>query len=261
FKLLLLLYEIHFSEDEVKVIGNDTDYQYQIHTAGIYIVTEVKGLLNLIWDNKTSLMLQLDQKFKGKVCGLCGNFDGNANNDFMKHNGEVVTDPADFGNSWKVNPDCPDLTNTIDFCKESPHRVVWAEKRCSIITSDVFKVCHTLVDSGLYYDACVKDTCACDTGGDCDCFCTAVAAYAAECRKKGACVAWRSPSICPLFCDYYNPPGKCEWHYKSCGQPCLRTCKNPSRTCSDQIPLLEGRCNFFLILCLFYRLYQSLQTS
>uniref|UniRef100_A0A673HZF1 VWFD domain-containing protein n=1 Tax=Sinocyclocheilus rhinocerous TaxID=307959 RepID=A0A673HZF1_9TELE len=245
FKLLLLLYEIHFSEDEVKVIGNDTDYQYQIHTAGIYIVTAVKGLLNLIWDNKTSLMLQLDPKFKGKVCGLCGNFDGNANNDFMKHNGEVVTDPADFGNSWKVNPDCPDLTNMIDFCKESPHRLVWAEKRCSIITSDVFKVCHTLVDSGLYYDACVKDTCACDTGGDCDCFCTAVAAYAAECRKKEACVAWRSPSICPLFCDYYNPPGKCEWHYKSCGQPCLKTCKNPSGTCSDQIPLLEGWCNFF----------------
>ncbi|KAK9952101.1 hypothetical protein ABG768_017959, partial [Culter alburnus] len=52
------------------------------------------------------------------------------------------------------------------------------------------------VDSGPYYDDCIRDTCACDSGGDCDCFCTAVAAYAAECRKKEICVTWRSPDIC-----------------------------------------------------------------
>ncbi|XP_043084733.1 mucin-2 [Puntigrus tetrazona] len=239
--LLFGRYEILLSEDGVKVLeGNGTDYQYQIHSAGIYIVTEVKGLLNLIWDNKTSLMLQVDPKFKGKVCGLCGDFDGNANNDFKKHNGEVVTDSIDFGDSWRVDPNCPDVTNSIDFCKVNQHRSAWAEKRCTIIRSDVFEDCHALVDSGPYFDACVRDTCACDSGGDCDCFCTAVAAYAAECRKKGACVAWRTPGICPLFCDYYNPPEKCKWHYKSCGPPCLQTCKNPSGACSDQIPLLEG---------------------
>uniref|UniRef100_A0A8C1UHN6 VWFD domain-containing protein n=1 Tax=Cyprinus carpio TaxID=7962 RepID=A0A8C1UHN6_CYPCA len=170
---------------------------FHIHSAGIYVVTEVKGLLNLIWDNKTSLMLQLDPKFKGKVCGLCGNFDGNAKNDFMKHNGEVVTDPEDFGNSWKVNPDCPDVTNMINVCKENPHRRVWAVKQCSIITTDVFKDCHALVDFGPYYDACVRDTCTCDSGGDCDCLCTAVAAYATECRKKKVCVEWRSQKMCP----------------------------------------------------------------
>ncbi|XP_067292702.1 mucin-2 [Pseudorasbora parva] len=239
--LLFGLNEIHLSEDGVKIIkNNDTDYEYEIHSAGIYIVTEVKGLLNLIWDNKTSLMLQLHPKLKGKVCGLCGNFDGNANNDFLKHNGEVVTNPDEFGNSWKVNPTCPDVTNVIDLCKEYSHRSVWAEKRCSIIRSDVFKDCHALVDSTQYYDNCKTDTCTCDSGGDCDCFCTAVAAYAAECRKKGVCVAWRTPSICPLFCDYYNPPGECEWGYNSCGPPCPKTCRNPTGTCSDQIPLLEG---------------------
>ncbi|KTG38571.1 hypothetical protein cypCar_00040556 [Cyprinus carpio] len=168
-------YEMILSEEEdVKVIeSNGTEYRYQISSAGIYVVIE------------------------GKVCGLCGNFDGNANNDFMKHNGEVVTDPEDFGNSWKV-------------------------------------------DSGPYYDACERDTCACDSGGDCDCLCTAVAAYAAECRKRGACVAWRRPNFCPIFCDYYNAPGDCEWHYKTCGSNCIKTCKNPSGTCSDQIPPLEG---------------------
>ncbi|XP_016322212.1 mucin-2-like [Sinocyclocheilus anshuiensis] len=235
-------YEMILSEEEdVKVVeSNGTEYRYKITSAGIYVVIEVKGLLNLIWDKKTSVMIQLNHKLKSKVCGLCGNFDGNANNDFMKHNGEVVTDPEDFGNSWKVNPNCPDVTNVMHPCDANPHRRAWAIKQCIIITTPVFTDCHSLVDSGPYYDACVRDTCACDSGGDCDCLCTAVAAYAAECRKRGACVAWRRPDFCPLFCDYYNAPGECEWHYKPCGSTCMKTCKNPSGTCSDQIPPLEG---------------------
>ncbi|XP_058622662.1 mucin-2 isoform X2 [Onychostoma macrolepis] len=193
---------------------------------------------NKICETTKTICKSITLLFGGKVCGLCGNFDGNANNDFMKHNGEVVTDPEDFGDSWKMDPYCPDLKNMI-YLKENQHWSVWAEKQCSIITSDVFKDCHALVDSGPYYDACVRDTCKCEGGSDVG-FCTAVAAYAAECRKKGACVTWRSPSICPLFCDYYNPVEICEWHYKPCAPPCLITCKNPLAYCSDQIPLLEG---------------------
>ncbi|XP_057185195.1 mucin-5B-like [Triplophysa rosa] len=236
-------YKVILSEpDGVKVVeSNGTDYQYQIHSVGAHIIIEVRQLLNLIWDGKTSLMLQLHPNFKGKVCGLCGNFDSNANNDFVKHDGEEVTDAVVFGSSWKVTSSCPEVNSLMNPCEKNPHRSAWAIKQCSIITSNVFKDCHSHVDSAPYYDACVRDTCACDTGGDCECFCTAVTAYAAECRKKGACIAWRSPNICPLFCEYYNnPPGECEWHYKTCGSTCMKTCGNPSGTCSNQIPLLEG---------------------
>lgn len=52
------------------------------------------------------------------------------------------------------------------------------------------------VDPRPFYDNCVRDSCACDTGGDCECFCTAVAAYAQACNEAGVCVAWRSPDIC-----------------------------------------------------------------
>ncbi|RXN22579.1 mucin-2-like isoform X5 [Labeo rohita] len=251
-------YKMILSEaNGIKVVeSNGTDYQYRIHTAGIYNVIEIKGLLNLLWDNKTSLMIQLHSKFKGKVCGLCGNFDGNANNDFVKQDGQEVTDAVVFVNSWKVNPICPEVSNVINPCQKNPHRSAWAIKQCNIIKSPVFKDCHSHVDSGPYYDACVKDTCACDSGGDCDCFCTAVAAYAAECRKKGACVAWRSPTICPLFCDYYNSaPDECEWHYKTCGSPCMKTCRNPSGTCSNQIPLLEA--NTYITRSFYYCCYWS----
>ena len=47
-----------------------------------------------------------------------------------------------------------------------------------------------------YYEACVSDVCACDSGGDCECFCTAVAAYAQACHEAGVCVSWRTPDVC-----------------------------------------------------------------
>ncbi|KAL0155873.1 hypothetical protein M9458_050136, partial [Cirrhinus mrigala] len=59
-------YKMSLSEENgIKVVeSNGTDYQYRIHTAGIYNVIEIKDLLNLLWDNKTSLMVQLHPKFK-----------------------------------------------------------------------------------------------------------------------------------------------------------------------------------------------------
>ena len=47
-----------------------------------------------------------------------------------------------------------------------------------------------------YYEACVRDACGCDAGGDCECLCDAVAAYAQACLDKGVCVDWRSPDFC-----------------------------------------------------------------
>ena len=62
--------------------------------------------------------------------------------------------------------------------------------------NSLYCCCPAQVDRTNYYDACVKDTCACNSGGDCECFCSAVEAYAAACNRAGACVRWRSPSIC-----------------------------------------------------------------
>ncbi|KAM7003499.1 mucin-2-like [Tautogolabrus adspersus] len=241
-KLYLGNKEIVLSEEDVKVINQNKgiDIPYQVHTIGIYLVIEAKNGLVLIWNKKTTLMIKLSSTFKGKVCGLCGNYDGNIKNDFTTRNKEVVVEALEFGNSWKVSPTCPNAKALKNPCSLYSHRQAWALKHCSIINSKVFAFCHSKVDPQNYYDACVKDTCACNTGGDCECFCSAVAAYAAACNKAGACIKWRTPTICPLFCDFYNPDGECEWHYEPCGKPCMKTCRNPSGECYNQIPELEG---------------------
>ncbi|CAL8294515.1 unnamed protein product [Boreogadus saida] len=241
-KLYLGNTEILLSDEKIKVMkqSHEAEIPYQVHSIGIYLVIEAKNGLILIWNKKTTLMIKLNPSYKGQLCGLCGNYDGSVKNDFTTRNHEVVAEAVQFGNSWKVSPTCPDVDAIKRPCQLYSHRQAWALKHCSIINSEVFAACHSQVDPTNYYDSCVKDTCACNSGGDCECFCSAVEAYAEACNRAGACVRWRTPSICPLFCDFYNPIGECEWHYEPCGDTCLKTCKNPTATCSSQIPAMEG---------------------
>ncbi|XP_040183621.1 mucin-5AC-like isoform X3 [Rana temporaria] len=241
-KVFMENYELVLTEEHVEVVerGIGGVVPYKVRHMGIYLIIEADNGLILMWDKKTSIFIKLSKEFEGKVCGLCGNYDGNGNNDFTTRSQSVVGDIAEFGNSWKIAQSCPDANVPKDACTANPYRKSWAQRKCNIINSLVFSACHAQVDPSKYYDACVADACACDTGGDCECFCTAVAAYAQACGETGICVSWRTPSICPLFCDYYNPEGECEWHYKPCGAPCLKTCKNPSGKCLHELAGLEG---------------------
>ncbi|PNI26738.1 MUC5AC isoform 1 [Pan troglodytes] len=241
-KIFLGGFELKLSHGKVEVIGTDESQEvpYTIRQMGIYLVVDTDIGLVLLWDKKTSIFINLSPEFKGRVCGLCGNFDDIAVNDFATRSWSVVGDVLEFGNSWKLSPSCPDALVPKDPCTANPFRKSWAQKQCSILHGPTFAACHAHVEPARYYEACVNDACACDSGGDCECFCTAVAAYAQACHEVGLCVSWRTPSICPLFCDYYNPEGQCEWHYQPCGAPCLRTCRNPRGDCLRDVRGLEG---------------------
>ncbi|XP_040607306.1 mucin-5B [Mesocricetus auratus] len=241
-KIFAESYELILHEGNFKVVerGPSGDLPYKIRYMGIFLVIEIRSGIVVSWDRKTSVFVRLQQHYKGRVCGLCGNFDDNGINDFTTRSQSVVGDVLEFGNSWKFSPSCPDAPVPKDPCTTNPYRKSWAQKKCSIINSETFAACHSQVDSTKYYEACVHDVCACDSGGDCECFCTAVAAYAQACRDVGVCLSWRTPDICPLFCDYYNPHGECEWHYQPCGAPCLKTCRNPAGHCLVDLQGLEG---------------------
>ena len=82
---------------------------------------------------------------QGRVCGLCGNFDDNALNDFTTRSQSVVGDALEFGNSWKFSPSCPDAQAPKDPCAANPYRKSWAQKQCSIVNSATFSACHAHV--------------------------------------------------------------------------------------------------------------------
>ncbi|XP_037398844.1 mucin-2 isoform X5 [Pygocentrus nattereri] len=225
---------------EERWLDSGPSIHYTKRIVGLYMVIESDIGLTVFWDRKTTVRIMLQPQHMGEVCGLCGNYNGNGKDDFTTQGQLQVSNILEFVNSWKVKSDCPDAKPDFDPCFQTPNRHTWAKMQCSIITGNTFKDCHKKVDPKPYYDNCVKDSCACDTGGDCECFCTAVAAYAQACNEAGVCVAWRTPEICPVFCDYYNAPDECTWHYSPCHTPCYKTCLNLEGVCLNPLPNLEG---------------------
>ena len=44
-----------------------------------------------------------------------------------------------------------------------------------------------------------------------------------------------------VFCDYYNPPNECEWHYEPCGNHSFETCRTVNGIHSNiSVSYLEG---------------------
>lgn len=76
---------------------------------------------------------------------------------------------------------------------------MWAEKKCGMLKSEIFESCHGEVPVEKYMKRCVYDACACDQGGDCECLCTALAAYAHSCTMKGVPIRWRTPDLCRKY--------------------------------------------------------------
>ena len=47
-------------------------------------------------------------------------------------------------------------------------------------------------------------------GGDCECLCAAISAFARACSIAGVPARWRTPDLCPLMCEARekHPGGK-----------------------------------------------------
>uniref|UniRef100_A0A3Q3GMK1 Mucin-5AC-like n=1 Tax=Labrus bergylta TaxID=56723 RepID=A0A3Q3GMK1_9LABR len=143
---ILLGSEFHLKDANFHVIkGSSKVFPEQMHKMGIYMVVTIKPGLVLMWDQKTSLFIKVSPQFQGKVCGLCGNYDGNSQNDFTTRSLDVVADVLEFGNSWKVSSNCPNAQSIKDPCASNGYRASWAKRQCSIINSVTFSSCHSQV--------------------------------------------------------------------------------------------------------------------
>lgn len=79
-----------------------------IHRAGIFIVVEAPGLgVQVKWDRGTRIYVQLTSRWKGRVQGLCGNYNGDTLDDLKTPSSGVEVSALLFGNSWKLEDVCP----------------------------------------------------------------------------------------------------------------------------------------------------------
>ncbi|KAL6086589.1 hypothetical protein STEG23_010757, partial [Scotinomys teguina] len=159
--------------------------------------------ITLLWDQRTTVHVQAGPQWQGQLAGLCGNFDLKTVNEMRTPENLELTNPQEFGSSWAA-VECPDTPDPRDMCVLNPLREPFARKECGILLSEVFETCHPVVDVTWFYSNCLTDTCGCSRGGDCECFCTSVSAYAHQCCQQGVVIDWRTPRLCPYDCGFFN---------------------------------------------------------
>ncbi|XP_042533232.1 SCO-spondin-like [Dipodomys spectabilis] len=187
--------------------------------AGLFLLLTTRLGLTLLWDGGTRVLIQLSPRFRGRVAGLCGDFDGDASNDLRSRQGALEPVAELAAHSWRLNPLCPEPGDLPHPCTVNGQRAPWARARCGAMLHPLFAPCHAEVSPQQYYEWCVYDACSCDSGGDCECLCSAIATYADECARHGCHVRWRSQELCPLQCEGGQV-------YEACGPTCPPTCHN-----------------------------------
>ncbi|XP_035991595.1 LOW QUALITY PROTEIN: otogelin [Fundulus heteroclitus] len=182
----------------------DIKQQVFIWPAGYFTIIHFpEEDVTILWDRKTTVHIQVGPRWQGKLSGLCGNFDLKTVNEMRTPDNIDSPTAQEFGNSWTAT-ECVNSPDIRHPCSLSPLREPFAKRQCAVLLSEVFQTCHPVVDVTWFYMNCLADTCACSRGGDCECFCTSVAAYAQRCCHEGIPVDWRSPSLCPYDCEFYN---------------------------------------------------------
>lgn len=107
-------------QESNEIVHHGAKKRMKVHRAGVFVVIEVPGLgVQLKWDRGTRIYVKLASQWKGKVQGLCGNFDGDAINDFLSPSTGLETNAILFGNSWKLEEFCPSksLQSKYSFAK------------------------------------------------------------------------------------------------------------------------------------------------
>ncbi|XP_052794204.1 uncharacterized protein LOC128227575 [Mya arenaria] len=201
------------------------EYTYgniELTRAGLWFFVKIDDDITVQYDEGTRVVVHLNQRWQGHVTGLCGNFNGDKEDDF----GDAAN-AVEFGNKFKTTTQCADVQTVspveMEPCYSVEHRKIWSQDSCMIIKAgETFAECRNVVDEttmNMAYDECLFDACRCDKGGDCECLCTAIANFAEMCNQHGVPVKWRTQSLCPMQCEN-------SYEYSPCGAPCPQTCHN-----------------------------------
>nr|XP_030690524.1 von Willebrand factor isoform X2 [Globicephala melas] len=218
--------------------------------AGYYkLSSEAYGFVARI-DGSGNFQVLLSDRHFNKTCGLCGNFNIFAEDDFRTQEGTLTSDPYDFANSWALSSGeqrCQRASPPSSVCNVSSELQKGLWEQCQLLKSaSVFARCHPLVDPEPFVALCERMLCTCDQG--LLCACPVLLEYARACAQQGMLLyGWTDHSSCRPDC----PAGM---EYKACVSPCPRDCRSlhVSEVCQQQCVdgcscpegqlLDEGRC-------------------
>uniref|UniRef100_A0A3Q3EYV3 Zonadhesin, like n=1 Tax=Labrus bergylta TaxID=56723 RepID=A0A3Q3EYV3_9LABR len=194
----------------------------KVITSGVYSLLDTDFGLQVKFDGVHQLEITVPGEYFNKLCGMCGNYNHNSTDDDRMPNKKPAKDAIQLGNSWKAEGDSdhgctPDTRPDIHPNCTTEEETQFEAQCSSVILSDTFKPCHSLVPPEAFLGNCIYDMCEYD--GMEATLCDNVESYAQACQSAGVTVSWRNNTFCPLPC----PPNS---HYSDCTAPCPPTCSD-----------------------------------
>ncbi|XP_033106904.1 mucin-2-like [Anneissia japonica] len=181
-----------------KSLGSEAVYCYTILYTNFSLI--------LVLSQEGNLLLSVDDDSTAEVCGLCRPYNGS---NYVASNG-MVDDFELFLESWSAENCSLSMKNCSGNVADDE-----LSAACSVISSDAFADCHSLVPFEPFLDSCLYDVCA--SGGSTG-NCSVITAYQQACTQYGITVGeWRTDGSCDFECGGYS-------EYSACEDPCVRTC-------------------------------------
>ncbi|CAH2272308.1 c-binding -like [Pelobates cultripes] len=222
---------------------NGTDYRLPVTLLSGKVRAEYYGQgvivksdygIQVTFDLIYGVTVSVPNTYKGRTCGLCGNYNGNAIDDMGWTANEIDT----FGEKWKVSDPsnscsvgCGASDNPCPTCEGPKTEIFSRENYCGIMSSAIFGKCHSVISYSQYIKDCIYDLCQSD--GDTSILCDNVATYAAACKDAGGpSIQWRTEDFCAMACPIHS-------HYSECPELCSTSCATLtdtygcSKTCTE----------------------------
>lgn len=189
-----------------------------------YFVIKATNEFSISWDTRTDkIIVILDESLRERTCGLCGNFNMQADDDFQNLEGKNIATATELALSWILpGGKCYQLPEPLDFNGICSKESVTCE---NLLNNSIFQACHDYVDPQAFYQTCSYDQCQNQCG--------TLESYLSLCKTHGIMIEdnWRQYSNCPMP----KCTGGREW--VECGATCENSCEQV-----NFMNILESEC-------------------
>ncbi|KAL7394213.1 hypothetical protein ABVT39_022340 [Epinephelus coioides] len=220
----------------VLVDGIKTELPVLLEEGSISIIKSgIRGILQsdigveVTFDWCTLVMVSITSSYYGNVAGLCGNYNGNIEDELTTPRGNTAVNVTDWAGSWSIkdyDPFCYHYCEgNCPQCSEEDRIRYTGPGYCGILSDKKgpFSGCHASVPAAEFVSHCLYDVCI--NEGRQEVLCDALSTYLAECQEAGASVLpWRHLTNCSFACPAHS-------HYKVCGSACPDSCGPKPEVC------------------------------
>ncbi|KAM7331791.1 hypothetical protein ACRRTK_008499 [Alexandromys fortis] len=206
-----------------------------ITTEDVYTIVTIKDEVQVKFESNNFLDIKIPASSNGKVCGVCGNFNGEEEDELMMSSDELAQDEQEFMESWAdkhIDPSCQKIEEQNIQVEQQeimngncrPADFEKAQANCkTALQGPTWAQCASRVSLKPFLLGCMNNFC--EFRELFRALCEALQSFQDACQKQGLKPPiWRNSSFCPLEC----PPHS---HYTNCLPSCPPSCLDPNSRC------------------------------